>query len=634
MKPLFLIISLLLVTSLSVFSQALDWDQNRIAVSADGNNQPDDKHKWTKGDPDDWGGTPAALAILAKLKLQDKLVHYSYNNFIEAPAHTTATNHMKIGADGGIKYWNFDASRFFDVSAGEQVAVDHLAAELAKSTAEDPLYFIHMGPAEFFYRCVKKVVDSGDEAALAHVYVISHSGYNDNHLRRGDPKFDIEPVAAEDKHHTMKETLALSGNRLMYKKIKDQNSGNDPNAGWKSHEDWSVWYWMRDHQDPSVQWIYERMLVNAKNSADVSDAGMLYYLLLNDENGSPSKFKTFIGEGINDVIVVNPPACEDFTWVGIKDFEMEKISTFVPPYKDKGRNAVAINAGVYKGKFAAAQKEFTGVSGFYNITLTSLTEEDGESTYRIKVNGELVAEVQNPETDADMAEHKFDFEKVYIPTGAIVQIESNTHSNGKIPEGDAFAYSRGRWRSIAFQCTEGQCDVQDVDGLIVFEAERMELKGAWKLGNDDKASGGEYIYFDGGNNYSAVDMNHVISYTFNVKEAGNYTVKWLMRQPEGERGTDKGNDVWIYFSDDIAYASKKQLTHYEKFYSRSGDDFILHGVAEVHGVGHSWLTAKFPTAGKYTINIGGRSHGLQIDRIVMFKGMSIDDVELKLKGLM
>ena len=389
MKRILIILTLIVATTIAATSQALGWDNHRIAVSADGNNQPDDKHKWPKADPDDWGGTPTALAILAKLELQDKLVHYSYNNFIEAPAHTTATNHMKIGADGGIKHWNFDANRFFDVSANNQVAIDHLATEIAKSTAEDPLYYIHMGPAEFFYRCVKKVVDDGNEAALAHVYVISHSGYNDNHLRRGDPKFDKEPVAAEDKHHTMTETLALSGNRLQYKKIKDQNSGNDPNAGWKSHEDWTVWYWMRDHKDPSVQWIYERMLVNEKNSADVSDAGMLYYLLLDDENGSPSKFQAFIGDGINEIS--DTPACQDITWVGIQDFEMEKIDTFVAPYKDNGRNAVAINAGVYKGKFAAAKKEFTGVSGFYTITLTSLTEEDGESTYRVKVDGKLVS---------------------------------------------------------------------------------------------------------------------------------------------------------------------------------------------------------------------------------------------------
>ena len=66
--------------------------------------------------PQDWGATPAALAILAKLKLQDKLVHYSYNNFIEAPAGPDAENQMKIGVDGAIRRWNFDSHLFFDVT--------------------------------------------------------------------------------------------------------------------------------------------------------------------------------------------------------------------------------------------------------------------------------------------------------------------------------------------------------------------------------------------------------------------------------------------------------------------------------------------------------------------------------------
>ncbi len=122
-------------------------------------------------------------------------------------------------------------------------------------------------------------------------------------------------------------------------------------------------------------------------------------------------------------------------------------------------------------------------------------------------------------------------------------------------------------------------------------------------------------------------MNNHISYTFKIKNPGNYTLKWMMRQPEGERGTDKGNDVYIYLSDDLGYAKNKKLTHYEKFYSRSGDDFVLHGVAEVHELGHGWLTAKFPESGEFTLNIVGRSHGLQIDRIVLFKELDMEDVK-------
>lgn len=269
-------------------SQALNYDHNRIAMSADGNNQPDKnpEARWPRADPDDWGGTPAALAMIAKAGLQDRLVHFSYNNFIDAPPHTTERNFMAEGVKGAIQRWGFDATRFFDVPEAPEKAVDHLAGELAKSLAADPLYFIHMGPSEFFYRAVKKVVEMGHVDALAYVYVISHSGYNDKHLRR-------------KAHHTMAQAIALSGGRIHYQKIKDQNACDRPDVGWCSGSDFSPFYWMRDHRDPNVRWLYSRLQFHPSGrGADISDAGMVWYLLTGDEDGNLSKFEAFIGDGI------------------------------------------------------------------------------------------------------------------------------------------------------------------------------------------------------------------------------------------------------------------------------------------------------------------------------------------------
>ncbi len=285
-RGLFLtVFTVLFLLPRALFGQSWGYRENRIAISADGNSAPDNNHKWQTADPDDWAATPAALAILAKLKLQDKLVHYSYNNFVEAPAGPDAENQMKISIDGAIQRWNFDSHLFFDVTKNLTDAKNHLKAELAKSTTEDPLYYVHMGPAEFFYQAVKEVVDEGNGAALAHVYIISHSGYNNNHLRR--------PT-----HHTMAQTVEYSGSLLNYRKIKDQNGDWDPHILWNSKTDFSPWYWLRDHSDPNLNWLYERMRAHAYGKADISDAGMVYWLLIGDEDGNPSKFKEFIGEGI------------------------------------------------------------------------------------------------------------------------------------------------------------------------------------------------------------------------------------------------------------------------------------------------------------------------------------------------
>ncbi|GLR71762.1 hypothetical protein [Agaribacter marinus] len=298
-------ISLLLITSLiSMFpfgSLASTWvyEGQRIAISADGNNQADILHFWPRADPDDWGATPAALAIIAKLGKKKALVHYSYNNFIDSPKHTSDVNEMAIGVNGAIQHWAYDASKFFDVSENYELALVDLVSALEVSSENDPLFFIHMGPSEFLYRAVKRVIERGNADSLAHIYLISHSGYNDNHLRRGDPKFDKKPVQENQKHHTLTDVIALSDGRINYKKIKDQNAKWEPTKLWHSDQDWSVWQWMQVHQDTSVKWIYERMKRHPLGVADISDAGMVYFLLTGDENGSPEKFKTLIGKSIN-----------------------------------------------------------------------------------------------------------------------------------------------------------------------------------------------------------------------------------------------------------------------------------------------------------------------------------------------
>ncbi|QEG25090.1 DUF5060 domain-containing protein [Mariniblastus fucicola] len=134
----------------------------------------------------------------------------------------------------------------------------------------------------------------------------------------------------------------------------------------------------------------------------------------------------------------------------MRDFEFVVGDGFVPGYKDDGRKAMAINAAKHQDKFAAAETKFKGKSGTYDLVLNALTETDGESSYRVLVAGKKIGEATNPETEKDyqVAQHRFN--GVAIKTGDTVRVEFNTASNGKIPEGDAFAFSRGRWRSVRF----------------------------------------------------------------------------------------------------------------------------------------------------------------------------------------
>ena len=286
MKKFLLIITLLYLPN-SLLAQALNYNKNRIACSADGNAQPDleYKGKYNYADPDDWGATPAALAILAKMKLQSKLVHFSYNNFMPSPPHTTVRNYMKEGVEGAIKRWDFKKKIFFDVGTHQKKAIKHLKKEILKSTKEDPLYFINMGPSEFLYQAVNLALKDKKKEALSHVYILSHSNYNDNHLRRPN-------------HHTIDQVIALSGNRVKFKRIKDQNNKNNPHEGWSSNHDWSVWEWLKNHKNQDIAWIWKCMKKHNEKRADISDAGMVYYLLTGDEDGNPSKFEDFLGDKI------------------------------------------------------------------------------------------------------------------------------------------------------------------------------------------------------------------------------------------------------------------------------------------------------------------------------------------------
>ncbi len=284
MKKLSLL-TLMLSLSLCLFSQGWNYQNNRIAISADGNNADDFKDKWPRADPDDWGGSPAAMAMIAKANLYDQLVHFSYNNFVEGDPAPVDENMMHINVQEGIKRLKFNPNIFFDGVAQFEEAKASLTAQLAASSEDDPLYFVHMGPSEFFYQCVEACVAAGHGDALAYVYVVSHSGYNDNHIRR--------PY-----HHTMEQAIALSGGKINYKRIKDQNGQNDPNSLWHSGENFEVWHWMLESEDPNIQWLYDTLDDHPSGVADISDAGMLFYLLTGDDNGSPTKFKAFLGDRI------------------------------------------------------------------------------------------------------------------------------------------------------------------------------------------------------------------------------------------------------------------------------------------------------------------------------------------------
>lgn len=145
-----------------------------------------------------------------------------------------------------------------------------------------------------------------------------------------------------------------------------------------------------------------------------------------------------------------------YTNIGDYDFRLASVTNFfpvkgsVPYYVDKRNQVLAINAAQKENRdgFAAASTRFQSKPGKYRISLVTLTETDGESVYRVSAKGKLLGTFKNPETSKDYGEVIFDCGVIELANQDELKVEFNAVTNGKIPENDETAYSRGRWRGL------------------------------------------------------------------------------------------------------------------------------------------------------------------------------------------
>jgi len=132
----------------------------------------------------------------------------------------------------------------------------------------------------------------------------------------------------------------------------------------------------------------------------------------------------------------------------MSDFELLTGKRGITYYKEQTRSMLAIDASKYKGSFAKARHEFYGKGGEYDITIAVLTENDGESTYKIAVDGDEVQKSFRPEPGKRwIVRHTW--KKVPLKNRAHITVSSNAHTNKKLKDPDGSpAYSRGRWQEL------------------------------------------------------------------------------------------------------------------------------------------------------------------------------------------
>ncbi len=342
-----------------------------------------------------------------------------------------------------------------------------------------------------------------------------------------------------------------------------------------------------------------------------------------------------------DVIdVPDKPTCDPIVLTSYEDFPMfSGITGFEPAYKDNNNQCLAINAANYKDKFAAAQSTFTGTTGTYDITINTLCELDGESTYKLKIDGQLIGEFKNPETTTDYSPASHTWTSVSVGKGAEIQVEFSSHTNGKIPEGNITAYSRGRWKNVTFiaegcgTVVTGDKVFIENDGYLVIEAESASgyEEAGFVLKNNAVSStqptGKGYLRYSSTNNMNSVNTAKMVEYDIRINTPGTYRFLWRnARDPEAATG-DAGNDSWIFIEGDgcrfygTKNASEYTLDHHTKAWVQK-DPFVYECYGETHAGGAKVngmaFYATFDKAGDYKIEYGGRSAGHCVDRLVLF----------------
>jgi len=155
-----------------------------------------------------------------------------------------------------------------------------------------------------------------------------------------------------------------------------------------------------------------------------------------------------------------PCAADTYVLHAIDDFPIQDAGA-VPYYPETERGALAINAAkpAYRNQFARAETTFTGDSGRYDLNLLGLAELDGEAQYRVSINESLVGEAQNPAVSIDYTPIAHKFNAIDLITGDVIGVESLANSNNTIPEGDGYAFARGRWTELRLT-PDGEFDVQ------------------------------------------------------------------------------------------------------------------------------------------------------------------------------
>lgn len=166
---------------------------------------------------------------------------------------------------------------------------------------------------------------------------------------------------------------------------------------------------------------------------------------------------------------------------------------------------------------------------------------------------------------------------------------------------------------------DGVAPAGEALGCVVVDVELLELTGGWRVGYDNRVGNGAFITWEGlapeEHNTSPTD---VIEAEITIAEPGTYRFVWSMRQPF-EVSDESADSSWVDFPDADRFGPVDGGSYvgFVEVAGRAKGEFDWAALARDDG-GESPIAVEFDEAGTYTLRLAGRSHGHEIDRIVLY----------------
>jgi len=604
----------------------------RVAISHDGNHH----------DEDDIPGMPMAAALMWAAGESGRLVHVQHSTHLGFSTFDQEREMIESAA-GMIQYFEVDESAVFNAYRELDAAVAHFAEQAMQSTADDPLWFVCAGPMEVPWRSLQAVKER-DPSKLQYIRCISHHSWNEDHDKEPE---DNEPPYLLHRWSDMQADFP----EVTFIRIANQNKK-------AFNKSFSTWEWLPATGIPGYEWLWTR---NLKDTFDVSDAGMVYYVLTGQEYALIDQVRSLLEGNMNvnpapvteivspqDGIVLDEPGSLTLEATATDDTKVVRVDLLqngtvistrsqapyvfdvqgllagaheftVTALDDEGASAsdeitiLVKGIGPNEPPVTTIISPYPGVTftapASINVTVDASDSSDGLVTrVELRKNGQLVG------TD-EVAPYRFDLENV--AEGSHVLVARAFDDEGVSRDSAPVSIE-----VVALHSGDHPLFVE-TNGIIVMDAESTASPlGKWKSVSEPANFTGTGAIEFTGNRTAGGDPDSPLVYRFQVQTDGIYQLALRAHKRLDGAPSDHSNDAYIRMEGD-----------YDAVGGAAPLDWLMNDTKIFGGSPSGWGWAasldrdhnkRFPRytfkAGEiYTLILSGRSQRFNVDRIVIYE---------------